>query len=206
VAAADVGHDSPALEAVDDTVERRQPGADELPPIRRPERTLGAAEQAIAVLVPAHATAAAEALLDALAAGDHGVRGLEDAGHRQRAGLVGEHERVLDRQRVAIAHGVVGDEPAGGLRVEPLAHVALLRGGALAELGGAHRLRVGHRAVQAEPIADRHQRRVERGADLGGKKTDEGLQTGLVEGDGHAGSWLGNCGPPPWCGRLGRAC
>ena len=87
------------------------------------------------VLVPADALAADEALGDALADGDGGVRGLEVGDHGHRARVVGEDERVLGRQDVGVQLGVVDDEAAGGLDVEPLAHVALVGLGARGELG-----------------------------------------------------------------------
>ena len=43
-------------------VERRDPLRDQVGPVAGPEEPLGAAEQAVVVLVPAHAVAAAERL------------------------------------------------------------------------------------------------------------------------------------------------
>ena len=88
---------------------------------------------------------------------------------------------MLGGQRVAVLAAVVGHEAAGGLSVEPLAHVALVRVGARRELAGGDGLGVGHRAVQAELVADGDERGVERGADLGGDLTGECLDPTLVE-------------------------
>ena len=131
--------------------------------------------------MPADALAGAEALRDARPAVHHGGRCLEDPGHRHGARLVGEDERVLGGQRVAVLAAVIGHEAACGLRVEPLAHVALVRVGARREFAGADRLGVGHRAVQAELVAHGDERGVQRGADLSGDLTGECLDATLVE-------------------------
>ena len=104
----------------------------------------------------------------------------------ERARLVGEHERVLGRQHVRRRLRVVDDEAARRLGVEPLAHVALLRAGARGQLRRRDGLAVGHGLVEAELVAERHERRVERGAQLGGGVADEGLELLLVDvGDRH---------------------
>ena len=137
------------------------------------------------VLVPADAVAVDEPLGDALAHRDGGVRGLERAQHLVRAGLVGEHQRVLGRQHEA-RRSVIDDEAARGLRVEPLAHVALLGAGALGQFGRRDGLAVGHRLVEAELLAERHERDVERRAELGRGVAEERLELGLVDvGDRH---------------------
>jgi hypothetical protein len=88
---------------------------------------------------------------------------------------------VLGGQRVAVLAAVIGHEAACGLRVEPLAHVALVRVRARREFAGADGLGVGHRAVQAELVADCDERGVQRCADLGGDLTGECLDTTLVK-------------------------
>ena len=181
MAATDVGDAGAAFELLDDAGERRKPFRDEVHAVVGAEGALGAAEEAVVVLVPADALASAEALRDARPAVHHGGRGLEDPGHRHRARLVGEDERVLGGQRVAVLAAVIGHEAARGLRVEPLAHVALVRVGARRELAGGDGLGVGHRAVQAELVAHGDERGVQRGADLGGDLTGECLDATLVE-------------------------
>ena len=127
-----------------------------------------------------------EPLGQALARRDGGVGRLERAGHQERARLVGEHERVLGRQDVRRRLRVVDDEAARRLGVEPLAHVALLRAGPRGELSRLHRLAVGHGLVEAELVAERHEGSVERGAQLGRRVADEGLELLLVDvGDRH---------------------
>ena len=95
--------------------------------------------------------------------------------------LVGQHEGVLGRERVAVGAGLVGDDAAGRLGVEPLADVALVRAGALGELAGGAGA-VGQRPVQADVVADGDERGVEGGAELGGELSGEGLDLGLVDG------------------------
>ena len=76
---------------------------------------------------------------------------------------------------------MVADVAARGLRVEPLAHVALGAAGARGELLGAERAGAGHRLVQAELAAeaDHH------AAVAGGKVADgahrEGFELGLID-------------------------
>jgi hypothetical protein len=181
VAAADVGDAGAAFELLDDAGERRQPFRHEVHAVVGAKGALRAAEEAVVVLVPADAFASAEALGDARPAVHHGGRGLEDPGHRHGARFVGEDERVLSEQRVAVLVGVIGHEAAGGLRVEPLAHVALVRVGARREFAGTDRLGVRHRTVQAELVAYRDERGVQRGADLSGDLTGECLDATLVE-------------------------
>jgi hypothetical protein len=66
------------------------------------------------VLAPAEAAAGAEGLGDLrLVLGGRGGD-LEGAGHEGRAGVVGEGERLLLGEQVAVAGRVVGDVAAGG--------------------------------------------------------------------------------------------
>jgi hypothetical protein len=181
VAAADVGDDRAGLQLLDHAVERRQPVGDQMGAVVGGERPLRAVEQVVVVLVPADAAARLKALGDPLPAVDGGDRALDHPREVERAIVVGEHERVLDRQRVPVRLRVVGHVAAGRLGVEPLAHVALAGLGARGQPGGADRLPVGHRLVEAELVADRHQRRVERRADLAGHLVHERLEPCFVD-------------------------
>jgi hypothetical protein len=103
----------------------------------------------------------------------------------ERAGLVGQHEGVLRRQGVAVAPPVVADVAGRGLRVEPLAHVAVVRARARGDLGGAARLSVGHRAVEPQLVTDRHQRGAERRPEVRGHLAYERLHAALVDRRAH---------------------
>jgi hypothetical protein len=172
---------APRSSRLDDAAECGKPFRHEVHAVVGAKGALGAAEQAIVVLVPADSLASAEALRDAGPAVHHRSRGLENPGHRDRTRLVGEHERVLGGQRVAVLTAVVGHEAACGLRVEPLTYIALVRVGASGEFAGANGLGVGHRTIEAELVADGDERSVKRGADLGGDLAGECLDTTRVE-------------------------
>ena len=106
----------------------------------------------------------------------------------ERARHVGveQHERVLGRQREALGRRIVGHVAAGGLRRQPLAHVAFARAGARGELCRRQRARAGHRPVQAELVADHDESSVERGADVLNHLPEERLDLCPVE---HCLSW-----------------
>ncbi len=106
------------------------------------------------------------------------IRGSASQRDRARAGtrramkaglvLVGERERLLGRELYAPVAGVVLDVAAGGLRVQPLAHVALGGAGALARARRASsararpapgRARAGRRSPRARRSGPRRGRR-----------------------------------------------
>ena len=166
VAAADVGHDRPALQLGHDPVQRGQPLGDQVRVVHGPEEPLAAVKHVTAVLVPAEPGAAAGYLGD-LRSVEHRAQGdLEEPGQVRRAVRSGERGGLLGRQRIAAAVRVVGDIAARGLCVQPLAHVTLGGAGALREFRGRQRARSGQRAVQAELVAHHHERGVEGRADL----------------------------------------
>ena len=166
VTAANVGDPGAPLELCDDAVERGQPRVDEIGVVARAKEPLAALVDVMVVLVPADARARAGGVGDAGRVQHRAERVLEQPRQIGRAVLVAERDRLLGRQAVATVRRVVGDEPAGGLGVEPLEHVALGRAGARRELGGRERAGARQCAVQAEPVAHHDQRRVERRADL----------------------------------------
>jgi hypothetical protein len=118
------------------------------------------------VVVPADPLAALRRLGDPRRVEHRAERELEEAGQVRRARLVGECVRLLRGQRVAAAVGLVLDVAARGLRVQPLADVALGGAGAARELGRRQRPGAGERAVEPEPVAHDDERGVERRADL----------------------------------------
>jgi hypothetical protein len=78
VTAADVGDARARLELLDDAVERGQPRRDEVARVARAEEPLRALEQAVVVLVPSDAGAAAERLGDLGLVVDDGGDELEE--------------------------------------------------------------------------------------------------------------------------------
>jgi hypothetical protein len=182
VAAADVGHQRAALQLLHDAVERRQPGGEQVGVVAGSEEALAAVQHVVVVLPPAEAGAALRHVGDVRRV-EHRPDGyLEETRHVRGAVLVGERDRLLRRQRVATAGRVVLHEAAGRLGVQPLAGVALGDVGATGQLGGRQRLAVGHRPVQAEPVAHHHQRRVERGAHFLHRAEHELIQLVCVQG------------------------
>ena len=179
--AADVGDPRARMQLRLDALERRDPGAHQVRVVARPEEPLGALEQAVMVLVPADALAAAERLAD-LRPVVHGRRDeLEGSGERRRAVVLRQHERVLRRQRVATGLAVVADVPARRLRVQPLADVPLGRCGRVGELGRGHRAGAVHRAVEPELVADHHERGVQCRTELAHELPHELLQLRVVD-------------------------
>ena len=134
VAAADVGDLGAAFELLLHSIQGRNPLADQVGAVAGPEEPLGPAEQPVIVLVPAHALAAAEGLEDLIFVDVQRRDRVIDAEDVERAVFVGQRERVLVGQRVAVALGVVGDVAARRLVSKPLANVALGRARALRHL------------------------------------------------------------------------
>ena len=119
-----------------------------------------------AVLVPADPVAGARGVDDAVGVDDRAVQDLEQPAHERGAGLVGQRDRVLRRQRVASGAGVVIDERPGRLGVEPFAGVVLVGAGALGEFGGGAGAVCRQVAVVAEAVAHHDERCIECGSGL----------------------------------------
>ena len=92
--------------------------------VARTEEALGAAEQAVVVLVPTEASAGPERFKDLPLIGVQRGKRLEHSEDVERAVLVGERERVLIGQRERIGLRVVRDVNAGGLVCQPLTDVS----------------------------------------------------------------------------------
>ncbi len=190
MAAADVGDARAGAQLRLHPVERGDPRLDQVAEVGRAEEPLDAVEHAVIVLVPADALAGAERLgepVDDPAGRDRGLEGADDEG---RAVLVGEGHRLLGRQRVAARLGVVGHIARGGLRVQPLADVALGGGGLRGEGRGGERA-VGRQGTeQAQAVADHDQR-----GDVGAAEVDDGAAEQLVQlllvDDGRGGAGWG---------------
>ena len=125
--AADVGHLGARFELLLHPLQRRYPLGHQMGAVARTEEPLGAAEQAVVVLVPAHALAAAEGLEDLLFIGVQRRDRVVDAEDVERTVFVGQGQSVLIGERVALGLGVVGHIAARRLVCEPLAHVPLGR-------------------------------------------------------------------------------
>jgi hypothetical protein len=91
----------------------------------------------------------------------------------KRAVFVGQRKRVLVRHRIAVALRVVGDVAASRMVSEPLADVALSRARTLRGMS--------HRFVQAELLADQHQRTADDRAHVRHRLTHKGFELALVD-------------------------
>ena len=181
MAAADVGHLGTAFELLLHTLERRDPLRHEVRAVAGPEEPLGAAEQPVVVLVPAHSLTTAERLEDAILVGIQRRDRVIHAEDVERAVFVGERKRLLVGQRVTVAVGVVAHVAAGRLVPEPLADVALSRTGALCDFLRSQRPGMRHRFVQAEFLADHHERSADDRSHVGDRLPHKGLELGLVD-------------------------
>jgi len=181
VPAADVGDPAARPQALVDAVEGGDPFGDEVRLVAAAEEALAAAVDDRVLLVPAVAVAAEEALADVLAGAHEPDRHLERAGQEDRAGVVGERHHLLRAHRVPLCAGVVGDVAAGGLGTEPLAHVALRRVRVRGELVRGQRPVVREGAVEAELVADDHERRVRGRAAVDHDLPDERLEALAVD-------------------------
>jgi hypothetical protein len=144
------------------------------------EEDLGAREEAVVVLVPVQAAAAAERLEEAVLIREERREDVVRTEHVDRALRVGERDRLLRWQRISAARGVVGDIAARGLVAEPLAHHPRLGPRPLRQLVRRRRTAVGERAVEAEPRAEPDERRTERRRQVDHRVPHERLQPRLV--------------------------
>jgi hypothetical protein len=181
VPAADVGDARSRLQLLHDAVEGRQPRRHDVREIARTEEPLGAGEEVRVVLVPAEAVAGPEAFGDLRLVLGHRRDDLERAGHERRAALVGERHRLLGWQAERPVGGVVLHVAARRLVAQPFADVALLGVGARCQLRRRHRLAVGHRPVQTQPIADHDEHGAHRGSGVLDEPRHELIQAGIVD-------------------------
>src|SRR5271154_2802192 len=134
MAAADIGDLGTAFELLLHSIQSRNPLGDQVGAVAGPEESLGPAEQAVIVLVPTHALAAAKGVDNLILVGVQGRDRVVDAEDVEGAVLIGQRERLLIGQGVAVTLGVVGHVASSRLVSKPLAHVALSRTGALRDL------------------------------------------------------------------------
>jgi hypothetical protein len=159
----------------------------------------------VVVLVPAEAFAGAEPLGD-LGHGPQRRDGEQErAGQVRRALLVREGEGLLLRERVAAAGRVVLDVLPRGLRVEPLADVALVGARALGQFAGGQRP-PGQSLVQTQPLADDDEAGVERGAEVRDELPQQLIELLLVDCHKPPDTLLVECvRREVWCVRAAQA-
>ena len=140
------------------SVQSGQPGIDEESMVPRSEKPLSSSEKVAVMFVPANALPGTERLGDLGFVRKHGSDDLEDAGQESRTGLIGEHKRLLLRQRKASCGGLVIYVAAGGLSAEPFSYVPLICSGFVSQVGGGKRSCSSHRFVKAKFVANKYQR------------------------------------------------
>jgi hypothetical protein len=123
---------------------------------------------------------------------DGAVRDLEQAGQERRAAFVGEREGVLGGQRVAARPGVVADESARGLGVQPFPGVGFTGLGAGGRLGCGRGRVAGQVPVVARLVAHHHQGAVQGGADFPDGAEHERHQLAGVDLDGRVSAGHGS--------------
>ena len=151
-----------------DAVELRDPFGHEVSLVAGAEQPLGADEETAVVFVPSDTASGAERVHERVGVdvGRHDAG--EAAGQERRAVLVGERERLFGRELVGPRRRVVGDVAAGGLVVEPFAHVPLVGPGLRRERRPASPVRrrpspctdpIGRRGTPSGPRSPRRGRR-----------------------------------------------
>ena len=149
VAAAHVGDAGAGLELGVDTVEGGDP-ARQLGPVAGSEEPFGAREQARMMVAPAQCAVAAERGRDLVDIHEHRPEGVHGAGDEHRRVVIGERHGCFRRQPVPIVGGVVADESAGDLAIEPLAHQAGVAAGPVGDVVRCESVRTGQNLIQAE--------------------------------------------------------
>src|SRR5271157_6282973 len=110
--ASHVGNASAGLQLFLNAFQRGNPGTDEVGGVVGPEESFGTLKKPRVVLVPSHAGAGPESLLDKGFVLENRHHQLEGARQIGRAILDGKGERLFVRQRVALSRGVIGNVSA----------------------------------------------------------------------------------------------
>src|SRR3984957_19898481 len=135
--ASDVRYARAALELVHDTLQRGQPGGDQVRVVARAEKPLGTVEKTGVMLAPLHALAAFEILNGPPERVKCRFDNVVCAGHIDRSVRVGQAQGLLRRHRPFAARRVILNVAAGTLVAQPLAHVAFVGSSALRKFSGS---------------------------------------------------------------------
>ncbi len=127
------------------------------------------------MLAPLHALAGTEILEGTVTHVKQIAHDRVGARHVDRPVRISQAERLLGRQRKHLRGGVIFHVAAGGLVGEPFAHVPFVGAGLRCELAGCHWC-AGERPVEAELVADRHQHRADRRAQIADGFPEECVQ------------------------------
>lgn len=110
MAAPHVGHARAALELLDDTIQRGQPGREKIGSVSRAEEPICAAEEAVAPLGPRHTPSGSEGFDESRAISVSGDKRLESADHVHHAVVVRQHCGLFGREAEALTLGLIGHE------------------------------------------------------------------------------------------------
>jgi hypothetical protein len=127
------------LQLVDDALQRRKPGRHEVRLIAGTEGFACRTEQALRLVAPADALARAKGRLDERLTFQHRDRQIEGGQQIDGAVRVGEHHRLLFRQRELARGGIVFQISGRRLMRQPLARIALGHPAFHRKLCGCHR-------------------------------------------------------------------
>ncbi len=156
VTAADIGHERAGFELLDDPFEGRQPFGNQACLVGIAVKGSDPASEPPVMVAPGNAVAGAESLHRLVLVCPHRCRNGPGSGDENRAVLVGKDKGLLRRQLIGVADRVIGEVAARDLRAEPFAHIAFGAAGAAGKLARGERAGIGHRLVEAEPVAEAH--------------------------------------------------
>src|ERR1700733_2672491 len=165
-AAPHIRHRRPSGQLFCDSCHRRNPRADKVRGIPRPEKTLSADEQVRIMLVPTHPLAGFEPLGNLFLCLCCRERDLKRAGEKGRTVFIRQGECLFLSQIEPAGQGVVGYISSSRLIAKPFACVTLCGPGMFRQLRGGLRAPIGKRFVQAKSIPDPDQGGMKGGAEV----------------------------------------
>src|SRR5262249_46899064 len=135
-----------------DALECRNPTGREISEIARTEEALTPLEKPLFVFVPAEAFACTKNFSKFFFIFHTRPEHVIEAGQMHSSVILRESARLLRSHAVCIRCRIVLDIFAGGIGIEPFAHIAFIGFGAAGELGGADGRAIAHGAIEAETV------------------------------------------------------
>ena len=137
------------------------------------------------MIAPIQTAPRAEVLLHPRLGLHHGGDDLECAADETGTGFIGQCEGLLRRKRVFFRGGIVVHISPGGLIVQPLANIPLMRAGLFCQFRRSRRAIGRQRFIKPKPIADQHERRAHPRADIPHGFSHEFLKFVRIDAGGH---------------------
>lgn len=144
--------------------------------VARPEEALGAAEKALAVIMPADAGAGAEGFGDLRFIEPDGLHDFEGAAEKGRTVLIGKGHGLFGGQAESAVFVIIIDIFGRGLSGEPFAQVAFLVAGLTRQAFGRDGHAIGHGLVDAELVAQQDSGAGDGGAQLADHPADQCIE------------------------------